>query len=206
MACLSLSPLCVCACARLCVSRHNNSVFLSPHRAPGWKSGNEMEKLAQKDSLWCWNGGCNNEEFTGWYEANTRTEGWWSYSNLQPYTSIKMGVLLPYNYSLNTFTWSALRFPAARPDHATEYTSPRGGLQGLFDGSNRYATHPEKGLYIMFRGLLQLGGDCHFLWQWNFLTDTTTKSKYLLNYTTSNSQMVIKICVNYKKNKYHFFL
>lgn len=68
-----LKPLPVCMC--VCVCRHNNTIFLSPYRAPGRESGNEMEKLAQKDSPQSWNGGRNNEEFTGWYAANAESAG-----------------------------------------------------------------------------------------------------------------------------------
>lgn len=94
-----------------------------------------------------------------WGECRVcRTEGWRSYSNLQPYSSIKMGALLWYWYSLNTFTWSALRFPVAGPEHDTEYTSPRGGLQGLFDGSKTCSTlRGNVVIYILFRFLTQLG-------------------------------------------------
>lgn len=79
------------------------------------------------------------------------TEGWWSYSNLQPYSSIKMWALMWYNYSLCTFTWSVLRFPVAGLVHDMEYSSTRGGPQGLFDGNNRHAVLNEV-VRIMFRG------------------------------------------------------
>ncbi|CAB1427181.1 unnamed protein product [Pleuronectes platessa] len=58
----------------LCRSRH---IMLGGNTAgaSARESGNEMEKVAQKDSLWSWNGGSNNVEFTGRYEANAESAG-----------------------------------------------------------------------------------------------------------------------------------
>lgn len=130
---LKPSPVCVCECVRVLADT------ITPPFSPLHRT---------RRGEWEWDGEASSERLPAELEWQSQqwgiywlmqgecslwqTRGWWSYSNLQPYSSIKIGALLRYNYSLNTFTWSALRFLVAGPEHDTEYTSPRGGRQGLF--------------------------------------------------------------------------
>lgn len=111
----------------VCVTQDNDTVIPSSSKTPGWQSGNEMETLTKKDPPPLPPGVGKLQQrgiyWLVWDKCRLcQSEAWWSYSNLQLYSSIKMEALLCCNYSFNTFTWSTLRFPVAGPEHGTEYT------------------------------------------------------------------------------------
>lgn len=106
-----------------------------------------------------------------------------------------MGALLWYNGSLNTFTWSALRFPAAGPEHDTEYTSPRGGLQGLLDGSSR---HSALSLQTVIYMLYSFFWWCDYTIRGNCLNDTMAMEMQSTNSLTQPTSIITN-SFNYKK-------
>lgn len=125
---------------------------------------------AQKDSLPSWNAATMRNLRGGERRTPSRPDRRHrrSRSNLQPYSSIKMEALLWCDCSLDTFTWSALRFPVAGPEHGAEYTSPGSRSTRAFWQRRRRAQIPggkecghlhnsRRWLYAL--GTMKSGGD-----------------------------------------------
>lgn len=121
---------------------------------------------AQKDSLPSWNAATMRNLRGGERRTPSRPDRRHRRSryNLQPYSSIKMEALLWCDCSLDTFTWSALRFPVAGPEHGAEYTSPGSRSTRAF-WQRRRRRKSQEGKNVVICIIL---GDDYTLWgQWS---------------------------------------